>query len=93
MAALQAEGVPCGLSYLHLFTEHDWYRDREVFHGTGHPWTSPLYKGDPDREYPVPNIRATDEYSFTIGWHERITVGKAKQIFSAFRKVERAYLK
>ena len=91
--ALSAEGVPCGASYLHLFTEHDWYRNRAVFQGTGYPWTSPLYKGDPDREYPVPNIRKTDGYSFTIGWHEGVTVGKAREVLRALKKVEAAYLK
>lgn len=91
--ALQAEGVPCGASYLHLFTEHDWYRNRAVFHGTAYPWTSPLYKGDPDAEYPVPNVRAADARSILISWHERVTVSIARQVFRALRKAETAYLK
>ena len=91
--ALSAEGVLCGPSYLHLFTDQDWYRNREVFQGTRYPWTSPLYKGNPDRKYPVPNIRATDKYTFRISWHEAVTVSKAKEILRALKKVEAAYLK
>jgi len=91
--ALQAEGLPCSVSYLHLFTEHDWYLNRRVFEGTGYPWTCPLYKGNPDRKYPVPNARATDRCTFQMFWHERITVPYARQVLKAFKKVETAYLK
>jgi len=91
--ALSAEGVPCGASYFHLFTEHDWYRNRAVFPGTGYPWTCPLYKGDPDQEYPVPNIRQADTCTFQMGWNERVTEEKALEVLAALRKVERAYLK
>ncbi len=91
--ALQAEGVPCGPSYLHLFVDHDWYRNRQVFDGTDYPWGCPLYKGDANAEYPVPNIRETDTYTFQLPWHEGITVEVAKQILQALLKVEKAYLK
>jgi len=91
--ALQAEGVACSPSYLHLFTDHDWYINRRVFHGTGYPWACPLYKGDPDRSYATPNIRATDKYTFQIYWHERIGIPYARMILKAFRKVETAYAK
>jgi len=91
VAALAAEGVPCGASYFHLFTEHDWYRNRAVFHGSGHPWTSPEYKGNPDREYPVPNLRKTNEYTFVVSLHERVTATHANEILRALKKVEKAY--
>lgn len=90
--ALAAEGVPCGPGYFHLFTEHDWYKKRNVFEGTTYPWTAPLYKGDPARDYPVPNIRATDKYSFPIFWNEGVTMPIVRQVLTAFKKVERAYL-
>ena len=93
VAALSAEGVPCGESYLSLFTEMDWYRKRRVFEGTDYPWGSPLYRGDPRRTYPVPNIRATDRYTFQLAWHENVTIAKAREVFRALEKVERAYLK
>lgn len=90
--ALAAEGIACGVSYLHLFPEHDWYRNRRVFEGTSYPWTAPLYKGDPDREYPIPNIRATDKYTFQLFWNERVTPAVARQVLNALKKVEQAYL-
>ena len=91
--ALGAEGIPCESSYLHLFIEHEWYKDRAVFEGTDYPWTSPLYKGNPDRRYPVPNVRATDRYTFRIFWHERVTMGKVGEVLRALKKVEAAYLR
>lgn len=91
--ALQAEGVAVGESYLHLFAEQDWYTQRRVFEGTQYPWTSPLYAGNPDRKYPVPNIRATDKYTLQLPWHERVTIGNAGQVLKAFKKVEAAYLR
>jgi len=91
VAALAAEGVPCGASYFHLFTEHDWFRNRAVFAGSGYPWTSPEYKGNPDREYPVPNVRKTDEYTFPMALHERVTAANIREILQALQKVEEAY--
>lgn len=91
--ALQAEGVPVGESYLHLFTDADWYRNRAVFEGSDYPWGSPLYKGNPNRVYPTPNIRATDTYTFFIPWHERLTATTARQVLAALKKVEQAYAK
>lgn len=90
--ALQAEGVPCNPSYLHLFTQHDWYRNRAVFEGSRFPWDSPEYKGDPDQEYLTPNIIETDSYSFQLAWHEKITPEHANRVLEAFAKVENAFL-
>ena len=91
--AAAAEGVPCWASYVgNLFIEHEWYRKRRVFEGTDYPWGAPLYKGDPRREYPVPNIHKTGEYTFPIGFHEKISTSHVRQIVRAFKKVETAYL-
>lgn len=90
--ALAAEGLPVGSGYFHLFTEHPWYRNRAVFGTSGYPWTSPLYKGDPDKVYPTPNIRAADARHFIMYFHENITPAQARRIVAAMRKVERAYL-
>ena len=88
---LAAEGVRCETGYLHLFTRQDWYRDRKVFEGTEYPWTCPLYKGNPDRSYPVPNVAATDACTMRIFWHERVTVSKAREVLHALKKIEAAY--
>ena len=90
--ALAAEGVPCAPGYFHLFADQDWYRNRNVFEGTTYPWSAPLYKGDPAREYPVPNIRATDKYSFPLFWSERVTLPIVRQVLNGLKKVEQAYL-
>jgi len=91
--ALAAEGVPAWPSYLHIFSEHEWYRNRAVFPGTTYPWGCPLYKGDGDRDYPLPNIRQTDRYTFPIAWHERVSAGDVRKVLAALKKVEKAYLK
>lgn len=90
--ALAAEGVPCDASYFHLFTRHAWYRNRAVFGKSGYPWTSPLYKGNPDQEYPCPNIVATDAGHFRIFLHENLGA-TAGRVAAALKKVETAYLK
>jgi perosamine synthetase len=91
--ALQAEGVPVGESYLHLFTQADWYKKRAVFGTSGLPWTAKAYKGDPDREYQTPNIIATDAAHFRMAFHERMGVKFIREVAVALAKVERAYLK
>lgn len=91
--ALQAEGVSCGVSYRHVFTEQDWYRNRAVFPGTGYPWTSPLYKGNPDQTYPLPNLDVADARTFNMAWHERVRSANVREIVKALKKVEAAYLK
>jgi perosamine synthetase len=93
VAALNAEGLPGNVSYFHLFTEHAWYKNRAVFEGSDYPWGSPEYKGNPNRKYPVPNIRKTDTYTFQFPIHERVTEGKVKQFIRVLKKVETAYLK
>ncbi len=89
--ALAAEGVPCDESYRHLFSEQDWYVNREVFTGTDYPWGSPLYKGDATREYPTPNVYETDARTFKIQWHENCGKGTARRLLAALKKVERAF--
>jgi hypothetical protein len=91
--ALGAEGLPAGASYRHLFTEHEWYKNRAVFPGTTDPWGNPRYKGNPDKVYPLPNINATDTYTFPLFWHERLTAKDLNRVLAAFKKVETAYLK
>ena len=91
--ALQAEGVVCSADYVPPFTAYDWYRNRAVFPGTQYPWTCPLYKGDPNRDYPLPNIAATAQYTFVIYWHEGVGDIQVQELFQALKKVEAAYRK
>ena len=91
--ALQAEGVTVGASYLHVFTDFPWYKNRAVFGQSGYPWTSPGYKGDPDQEYPTPNIYAADATHVVMRIHENISDEKVTEIVAALAKVEKAFLK
>ena len=91
--ALAAEGASLNVSYRHLFTEAYWYKRRAVFGGSGYPWTCPLYKGDPDRDYSTPNLNATDERAFPLWIHERLGMRCMSELVAALKKVETAYLK
>ncbi|MBN1341316.1 MAG: DegT/DnrJ/EryC1/StrS family aminotransferase [Phycisphaerae bacterium] len=93
VAALQAEGVPFGAHYTTPFTEHAWYKNRSVFGTSGYPWTCPLYEGDPDEAYPLPNRAEADRRLFIVKVHENVTDREADDIHEALRKVEGAYLK
>ena len=93
VAALAAEGLPVGASYLHVPSLAAWYKDRAVFGKSGYPWTCPLYGGDPDAEYPVPNILATDACHFRMAFHENCGRREVEDIAAALEKVEGAYLK
>jgi len=91
--ALAAEGLPVSASYFNLFTETEWYRNRAVFGSSGYPWKSPLYKGNPDRKYPCPNMIAADANHFRMSIHENLGPKQIKEALAAFRKVEAAYAK
>ena len=91
--ALRAEGLPVDAGYLHVPSLAEWYKTRTVFGRSGLPWTSPLYKGKADAEYPVPNIMATDACHFRMNFHEKFGPREVRDIVAALRKVERAYLK
>ncbi|MCP4645633.1 MAG: hypothetical protein GY851_34630 [bacterium] len=91
--ALGAEGLPFGGHYTIPLTRHDWYTKRSVFGTSGYPWTCPLYKGDPDAEYPLPNFDEVDQSLFRIKTHENVGEREADQVAEALAKVEAAYLK
>jgi perosamine synthetase len=91
--ALGAEGMPVSASYRAMPHLYDWYKNRRVFGTSGYPWTSPLYKGDPDREFPCPNAIAATEVQFNFGVYESLEDRQVSEIIEAFNKVEGAYLK
>jgi len=93
VAALAAEGLPVFPDYLHLCTRAPWYKNRAVFGKSGYPWTCPLYKGDPDQEFPVPNALAANVRLFRMDIHENLTDREVEDTVAALRKVEEAYLK
>ncbi len=91
--ALAAEGVPAEATYSGPVTDSPWYKERAVFGKTGYPWACPLYKGDPKKEYALPNFLASMNTIFRINHHEKVGVAKMREVFAALRKVEAAYLK
>jgi len=93
VAALAAEGLPVGASYLHVPSLARWYRQKAVFGRSRYPWACPLYKGDPDKDYPVPNILATDACHFRMAFHENYGRREVADIVAALKKVEAAYLR
>lgn len=90
--ALRAEGIPVGASYYHAPTQQPWAQQRNVFGTSGLPWTSPLYQGDPDAVYELPNARATDRTHFIMTLHERVGEREVADILAALAKLEAAYL-
>jgi len=93
VAALEAEGLPVWANYLNLFTLAPWYKNRAVFGKSGYPWESPLYKGNPDQEYPMSNVFTAHDSLFMMMWHENVTDQEVEDTITALRKVETAYLK
>lgn len=92
--AAAAEGLAgATVSYYSVPMEMEWARQRRVFGSSQLPWSSPLYKGDPDQVYELPNIKATDACTFRMGIHENYGDAEAADVVAILEKVERAYLK
>ena len=91
VAAMQAEGIPFSARYTLPITEHEWYRKRAVFGTSGYPWASPLYKGDPNQDYPLPNLEKVHESLCMLKVHENMTEADAADVARALAKVEAAY--
>ena len=65
--ALAKEGLPIVLDYT-INTPHrkDWFINKRVFGTSGLPWTSPLYKGNPNLSFPCPNVDKVGATHFNI---------------------------
>ena len=91
--AVAAEGVLLTRRYEAMPHMMEWYRSRRVFGSSGYPWTCPLYKGDPDKEYTCPNAEAAIDAHFNLTIYESWADEEEADILAAFKKVEAAYLK
>jgi perosamine synthetase len=91
--ALAAEGLPVGAYYRAMPHTFDWFKNRRVFGTSGLPWSSPLYKGDPKREFPCPNATRSIERQITVSVTESWGTKEAEDAAAIFRKVGKAYLK
>jgi len=93
VSAAQAEGIPFSAHYTEPFTDHAWFKERAVFGSSGYPWACPLYQGDPDAVYPLPNMEQAHKTLFNVKVHENVTDAEADDIFRALSKVEAAFVK
>jgi len=92
-AAVAAEGISLNPCYPAMPHTQDWFVKRQVFGQSGLPWTSPLYKGDPDRTFPCPNAIDATSRQFNLTVCETWGEAEVADLFAAFAKVEAAYLK
>lgn len=91
--ALIAEGLPFENTYHVVPCHYPWAVERKVFGASGYPWTSPLYKGEADHQYPLPNIKATNDCHMRLLIHENCGPAEVADVLTALAKVEAAYLK
>lgn len=91
--ALTAEGIAVEKSYGAAPSTFPWFVQRKVFGTSGLPWTSPLYKGDPEQTYDLPNARAADAQLFRVLFHEGCTQQEVADTLEGLAKVEAAFLK
>ena len=90
--AITAEG-PRAIPYYIMPHEYDWFRERSVFGTSGLPWSSPLYKGDPDRQFLTPNAHEAMATHFRMTLHESWGDQEVTDTLAAIKKVEDAFLK
>ena len=89
--ALGAEGIPTGAHYRYLSNTDDWFVNKKVFGTSGYPWRCPLYRGDPDRTYDLPNAEAVTRNHFVFKFHENCGPQEVADALAALAKVEAAY--
>ena len=90
--SLRAEGLPVTDDYRTGMPRlQEWFRDRRVFGGSGYPWASPLYEGDPQRDFPCPNAMSMLKTHFNIFFHENWGTREVDDVIAIFNKVAAAY--
>ena len=89
--ALNAEGyAPIIRNYSNaLQPSLKWFADR----ANKYPWNNPMYKGDPNAEYPCPNAEKALAEDFLIPVYESYTERDLDNILAAFRKLDAAFAK
>ncbi len=92
-AALAAEGVLVRARYVNPPTHYDWFKNKQVFGSSRLPWSSPAYQGDPDRQFPCPNVMAALDRHFDLVVRESWGAAEAADIVKAIAKVSAAYRK
>lgn len=85
---LRAEGLSIATDYrAGLPHTMEWFVNRRVFGRSGYPWTSPAYKGDPDRHFACPNAQAMLASHFILFFHENWGSREIDDTVAIFQKV------
>ena len=92
-AALAAEGIRVRERYVNPPSYSDWFKNKQVFGTSRLPWSSPSYKGDPNRDFPCPNAMAALDQHFDLPIWESWGAAEAADIVKAITKVSAAYRK
>ena len=91
--ALAAEGLGINANYNAMPHTFDWFKNRQVFGTSKLPWSSPLYKGNPNRQFACPNALAAIRDHFLLTIFESWGKSEANDLITIFRKLEGAFLK
>jgi dTDP-4-amino-4,6-dideoxygalactose transaminase len=85
---LADEGFPVAPDYNSMPYRQEWFTKRNVLGTSGYPWASPLYKGDPNREFPCPNaVKAIEDHLF-VYFHENWTDEDVQALLEGFARME-----
>ncbi len=84
--ALAAEGLGVTTTYTAMPHTQDWFKHRRVFGTSGLPWSSPLYKGNPNREFACPNARRAIADHFLLAVSESWGRREAADIVAIFKQ-------
>jgi len=91
--ALEAEGLSVISDYNHMPHTFDWFRNKHVFGASKLPWAAPLYKGNPDRQFPCPNAVAAIKDHFLLAAYESWGKREVNDLIRIFKKLDREFAK
>jgi dTDP-4-amino-4,6-dideoxygalactose transaminase len=94
LGAVAAEGVSLMDDYSFAVpSTFDWYTKRCAFGSSHYPWCASEYKGDANRQFPLPNTWQTMAEHFNLVIHESWGEAEANATVEAFLKVEQVMCK
>ena len=89
--ALTAEGLGVSAKYNAMPHTSDWFKNKRVFGTSKLPWSSPLYKGDSNRQFACPNALAAIKDHFILGIYESWGKQEANDLIRIFKKLDAAF--
>ena len=92
-AALAAEGLMARERYVSPAHHADWFKNKQVFGTSRLPWSSPSYKGNPDQEFPCPNVLEALDTHFDLRIFETWGAAEAADTLKVIKKVSSAFCK